>query len=159
MTFKLRRRFGGSLLLQAVLSPTAAFAASACARVSTARAPAPWIREYIGSFIGGEGPSRRERLYCKRPILCLVSSKILTPHPPHRPAIVYPPPPCLWCGGKTHSLGGKGVGGHDFGRRQALLCIYIRKYSVVPAKQGSSGPCLHCRKQGGRASTTLAWPG
>jgi hypothetical protein len=38
------------------------------------------------------------------------------------------------------------VEGHDFGRRQTLLCIYIRKYFVVPAKQGSSGPCVHCRK-------------
>ncbi len=33
-----------------------------------------------------------ERVYCKRPTLCLASSKILTPHPPHRPASVYPPP-------------------------------------------------------------------
>jgi hypothetical protein len=28
-----------------------------------------------------------ERLYCKRPILCLASSKILTPHPPRRPLV------------------------------------------------------------------------
>jgi hypothetical protein len=28
--------------------------------------------------------------YCKRPILCLASSKLLTPHPPLRPASVYP---------------------------------------------------------------------
>jgi hypothetical protein len=40
-----------------------------------------------------------ERLYSKRPILCLASSKILTPHPSHRPASVYPPR--LWCGGYT----------------------------------------------------------
>ncbi len=33
-----------------------------------------------------------ERLYCKRPILCLASSKILTLHPTHHPASVYPPP-------------------------------------------------------------------
>ncbi len=33
-----------------------------------------------------------ERLDCKRPILWLASSKILTPHPPHRPASGYPPP-------------------------------------------------------------------
>ncbi len=32
-----------------------------------------------------------EGLYCKRPIQCLASSKILTLHPPHRPASVYPP--------------------------------------------------------------------
>ncbi len=30
--------------------------------------------------------------YCKRAILCLSSSKIFTPHPPLRPASVYPPP-------------------------------------------------------------------
>jgi hypothetical protein len=41
-----------------------------------------------------------ERLYCKRPILCLASFKILTPH--------------LWCGGRTHSLGGEGGGGSIF---------------------------------------------
>jgi hypothetical protein len=43
------------------------------------------------------------------------------PPPPHRPASVYPPPR-LWCGGRTHSLGGEGVGGQEFGRRQTLLC-------------------------------------
>jgi hypothetical protein len=32
-----------------------------------------------------------ERLFSKRPILCQASSKLLTPHPPHRPASVYPP--------------------------------------------------------------------
>jgi hypothetical protein len=29
-------------------------------------------------------------VYCKRPIQYLVSSEILTPHPPNRPASVYP---------------------------------------------------------------------
>jgi hypothetical protein len=43
-----------------------------------------------------------ERLYCKRPILCLASSKILTPHPPHSPASVRV---------RKHSLGGEGGGG------------------------------------------------
>jgi hypothetical protein len=32
-----------------------------------------------------------EGLYCKRPIQCLASSKLLTPPPPHRPASLYPP--------------------------------------------------------------------
>ncbi len=32
-----------------------------------------------------------ERLYCKRPILCLASSKIFTPHPPLHPARVSSP--------------------------------------------------------------------
>ncbi len=34
---------------------------------------------------------RREIIYCKRAVLSLSSSKILTPHPPLRPASVYPP--------------------------------------------------------------------
>jgi hypothetical protein len=50
-----------------------------------------------------------EGLFWKKPIQCQVSSEILTPHPltarrvfiPHR----------LWCGGRTHSLAGEGVGG------------------------------------------------
>ncbi len=33
-----------------------------------------------------------ERLYCKRSILWLASSKMLTNHAPHRPASAYPPP-------------------------------------------------------------------
>ncbi len=67
-------------------------------------------------------PPTVERLYCNRPILCLASSKILTPHPPPSPPgdCVYPP---LWCGGRTHSLGGGwGVGGQYFGRRETQLC-------------------------------------
>jgi len=62
---------------------------------------------------------------CKRPILRLASSKILTPHPPHHPASVYPPP--LWCGGRTHSLVGEGGWGQYFGRRQTQLC-YLHMY-------------------------------
>ncbi len=57
-----------------------------------------------------------ERLYCKRPILCLASSKILTPTA--RRVCT----PRLWCGGWTHLLGGEGVGGQYFGRRQTQLC-------------------------------------
>jgi hypothetical protein len=36
-----------------------------------------------------------------------------TPSPP-----VECVPPRLWCGGRTHSLGGERVGGQYFGRRQ-----------------------------------------
>jgi hypothetical protein len=50
-----------------------------------------------------------ERLYCKRPILCRASSKILTPHPLTARRVCTPPR--LWCGGRTHSLGEKGEGG------------------------------------------------
>jgi hypothetical protein len=52
-----------------------------------------------------ENPLHVERLYCKRPILCLAPSKILTPHCPP------PPPPPLWWGGGPHSLCGGGGGG------------------------------------------------
>jgi hypothetical protein len=47
-----------------------------------------------------------ERLYCKRPILYLASSKILTLHPPHCPASV-----CAFGAGGTHLPGGEGGGG------------------------------------------------
>ncbi len=66
-----------------------------------------------------------ERLYCKRPILCLASSKILTPH---RPASVYLPPLVR---GRTHSLGGEGGGGVNIledARYSSVL--YICKYFV-----------------------------
>jgi hypothetical protein len=81
-----------------------------------------------------------ERLYCKRPILCLVSSKILTPHllTARRLWCV---PPRFWCGGRTHSLGGKGVGGQYFGRRQTLLCTlhtYCKQFVV------QSQYCVKC---------------
>jgi hypothetical protein len=41
-------------------------------------------------------------------------------------------PPCLWCGGRTHSLDGKGVWGQYFIRRQTLPCTLhtLRKYFV-----------------------------
>ncbi len=69
-----------------------------------------------------------EGLYCKRPIQCLASSKILTPHPLTARRVCTLPPLVR---GRTHSLGGKGLGGQYFGRRRTLLCtLYIRKYFV-----------------------------
>ncbi len=57
--------------------------------------------------------------YCKRTILRLASSKILTPHPhpPLRPASVYPLHR-LCCGGRTHSQGGEGGWGSIFWKTQ-----------------------------------------
>jgi hypothetical protein len=71
-----------------------------------------------------------ERLYCKRPILCLASSKILTPHPPHRPASVHPR---LWCGGRTHSLDGEGGGGSIFWKTPdtTLYSTYVRTLWII----------------------------
>jgi hypothetical protein len=61
------------------------------------------------------GALLREIIYCKRAILSLSSSKILTPHPPLRLASVsYPPTKA----GGTHSPGGEGTGGQYFGRRE-----------------------------------------
>jgi hypothetical protein len=68
-----------------------------------------------------------ERLYCKRPI------QNIDPPPPNRPASVNPPPPHrLWCGGRTHSLGGEGGWGVNI-LEDARHCsvLYIRKYFVV----------------------------
>jgi hypothetical protein len=42
------------------------------------------------SCVAAQKRAAVEGLYCKRPILCLASSELLTP-PPHRPASVYPP--------------------------------------------------------------------
>jgi hypothetical protein len=58
----------------------------------------------------------------------------IDPPPPH--------PPRLWCGGRTHSLGGEGVGGHYFGRRPTLFCslysTYTCKYFVVLGMGGQA---------------------
>ena len=59
--------------------------------------------------------------YCKRAILFLSSSKILTPHPPRKPASVSSPP--LFRGEDTLAgrRGGWG-GGQYFGRREIQDC-------------------------------------
>ncbi len=68
-------------------------------------------------------------LYCKRPIQCLAPSK--RPPPLHRPASVYPPP--LWCGKRTHSLGGGGWAWGVNSSEDARHCsaLYICKYFVL----------------------------
>jgi hypothetical protein len=62
--------------------------------------------------------------YCKRPILCLASSKILTSHPPLRPASVYPPP--LLRGEDTLATGrgGWGVNILEDARHSSVLYLY-----------------------------------
>jgi hypothetical protein len=64
-------------------------------------------------------PHTVEGLFCKRPIQCLASSKILIPPRPLTTRRVCTPR--LWCGGRTHA-GWRGGGGQYFGRRQTLLC-------------------------------------
>jgi hypothetical protein len=75
--------------------------------------------------------------YCKRAILFLSSSKILTPHPPLRPASVYPPPL---------------LRGEDRPRIREHIGSVIG--GRVPAAQGSSGSCVYCRKPGVRSLYT-----
>jgi hypothetical protein len=60
-----------------------------------------------------------ERLYCKRPIQCLASSKILTPHLPHRPAR----------GGHTRRVE-RGWGVNILEDARHCYVLYIRKYFV-----------------------------
>jgi hypothetical protein len=71
-----------------------------------------------------------EGLYCKRPIQCLASSEILTPHPLTARQVCTPP---LWCGGRTHSLGGGGGGGSIVRKTLDTACsvLYICKNFVV----------------------------
>ncbi len=47
-------------------------------------------------------------------------SQNIDPPPPSPPGECVHPR--LWCGGRTHSQGGEGVGGQQFRRRQTLLC-------------------------------------
>ncbi len=70
-----------------------------------------------------------EGLYCKRPIQCLASSELLTPHPLTRR--VCTPPPRLWYGGRTHSLGGEGVGVNSLEDARHCSVLYICNYFVV----------------------------
>jgi hypothetical protein len=66
----------------------------------------------------------------------LESSNILTPRPLTPPSECVPPLR-LWCGGRTHSLGGEGVEGHYLGRRQTQLCtLHMDSVSDVLNKFG-----------------------
>jgi hypothetical protein len=73
--------------------------------------------------------TRIEIIYCKRAILPLSSSKILTPHPPLRPASVYPPPLLR---GRTHSPGGEGDGGSIFWKTREIGCpLTVNNLSTI----------------------------
>jgi hypothetical protein len=52
----------------------------------------------------------------------------IDPPPPHRTASVYLR---LWCGGRTHSLGGEGVGGPSSEDARHCSVLYLCKYFVV----------------------------
>jgi hypothetical protein len=72
-------------------------------------------------------PPTIERLYCKRPIQCLASFKILTTHPLTTPGECVPP--AFGAGGGHTYWVERGVGGQYFGRRQTLN---VCKYFVPP---------------------------
>ncbi len=71
-----------------------------------------------------------ERLYCKSPTLCLASSKILNPHPPHRPASACVPLPLEW-GEDTLAGWRGGWGGHILEDARHSSVLYICKYFVM----------------------------
>ncbi len=75
-----------------------------------------------------------EGLYCKRPILCLASSKFLTP--PHRPSV----PPRLWGGGEDTFAAWRGGGGNILEDARHCSVLYICKYFVVIALQSAKRP-------------------
>ncbi len=66
----------------------------------------------------------REIIYCKRAILSLSSSKILTPHPPLRLTSVSSPPTKA---GGTHSPGGEGDGGSIFWKTREIRLLSYSK--------------------------------
>jgi hypothetical protein len=77
-----------------------------------------------------------ERLYCKRPIQCLASSKILTPHP-LTARRVCTPPTSMW-GEDTHSLHGEGGGGSIFWK--TLLCtLHMSTLALCGLTNGKKG--------------------
>ncbi len=78
-----------------------------------------------------------EGLYWKRPIQCLASSEILTPHPTHRPASVYPPPfPPPLVRGEGTIAGWRGGGGSIVRKTPdtALYSIYAITLWPVPIR-------------------------
>jgi hypothetical protein len=68
-----------------------------------------------------------EGLYCKRPIQCLASSEILTPH---RPAVCTPLPPPLVRGEDTLAWGRGGGGVNSLEDARHCSVLYICKYFV-----------------------------
>ncbi len=75
-------------------------------------------------------PRAVEVLNCKRPSnVCMASSKILTPPPPHRPATVFTPPPLVR---GEDTLDGVRGGGGSIILEDARHCsvFYICKYFV-----------------------------
>ncbi len=107
-----------------------------CVITANLQTPCKWCR-YEQTRYENHIIDTVERLlqYCKRPILCLASSKIFHPLPPS-PRRVCTPPPRLCCGGRTHSLGGEGGGKSIFWKTQdtALYSTYIESSLIDTLK-------------------------
>jgi hypothetical protein len=94
--------------------------------------------------------------YCKRAILFLSSSKILTPHPPLRPASLSSP---RNKGGGTHSPGGEGDGGSIFWKtREIGLPSYSKICNLCVCAKSSWIVCIaynniQCEKNTTRAGS------
>jgi hypothetical protein len=91
----------------------------------------PFLQGSPGTLICPSFPlsfwlSTVEGLNCERPIQCLASSKILTPQTLTARRVGTPR---LWSGGRTHSLGGEGVGGNS--TYLSTLCFLQREWSMV----------------------------
>ncbi len=108
-------------------------------QVGTSSLKGQWRDESEGWF-----SSTEYIFYCKRAILFLSSSKILTPHPPLRPASVYPR---LCCWGRTDSPGGEGDGGSIFWKtREIRLPSYSKICTLCsPLSGGILNSAVKCR--------------
>ncbi len=95
-----------------------------------------------GAWIGNSV----EGLYSKRPIQCLASSVILTPHTLTAGECVPRPPAPKAGGGHMHSLGGEGVGRSIVPKTPdtALYSIYVSTLWVIP------NDCLIYRAEEGK---------
>ncbi len=87
-----------------------------------------------------------EGLYSKRPIQCLASSKILkilTPHPPHCPASVYPtPPPANGAGGGHTRWAERGWGVNSLEDARHCSVLYLCNYLVEWAVSHYGNYCI-----------------
>ncbi len=89
-----------------------------------------------------------EGLYCKRPIQCLTSSKILTPHPLSVRRVC--PPPSFGAGGGHTRRAGKGGGG-SLVRKTPDTALYSTYVSTLWMNQKGHGrrtlktPTPNCR--------------
>jgi hypothetical protein len=85
-------------------------------------------RLFVPPELAPQIPLIVERLYCKRPILWLASSKILTPQPPSPPGECVPP--AFGAGEDTLAGWRRGWGINILEDARHSSVLYIRKYFV-----------------------------